>query len=265
MSKGLLSLNKLESLFSSLGKPKFGNSLSFHQMQVQHPIKSVRYEGDLVLDQVDFRYQGSQTPLFRNLSLIFKKNTTTLLAGPSGTGKTTLLYLVVGLLQPTSGQIRVVRGLDSTPMNRELSGISFVEQNVPIFNATIAQNICGSSLASVDEKRLRAAISDSGLESKVYSSDLGYHQHVGEEGKLLSAGERQRIGIARALYSQPELLILDEPTANLDSATEFEIWNTIRSLKGKLTVILVSHRKVPMEVYDFELFLPSTRTALEQL
>jgi ABC-type bacteriocin/lantibiotic exporter with double-glycine peptidase domain len=262
MSKGLVSLNKLELLFISLGKPKFGNSLSFHEMQVQLPSKSVQFEGNLLLEHVDFGYQGSETLLFQNLNLLFKKNTSTLLVGPSGSGKTTLLYLLVGLLVPSRGQIRVISEVGSIPMSRELSGISFVEQNVPIFNATIAHNICGNSVANVDEKKLVAAISDAGLDSKVYSSDLGYNQPVGEEGKLLSAGERQRLGIARALYSNPRLLILDEPTANLDDVTEFEIWNTIRSLKGKLTVILVSHRKVPIEVFDSEIKLPSKRNAI---
>jgi ABC-type bacteriocin/lantibiotic exporter with double-glycine peptidase domain len=78
---------------------------------------------------------------------------------------------------------------------------------------------------------------------------------VGEDGKLLSAGERQRVGIARSLYANPKLLILDEPTANLDVSTEAEIWKTIEGLKGKMTIILVSHREVPEGTYDAKLIM----------
>jgi ABC-type bacteriocin/lantibiotic exporter with double-glycine peptidase domain len=146
-------------------------------------------------------------------------------------------------------------GKSSQVMGPKISGLSFVQQNVSIITGTMAQNICGSSFVEIDEPRMREAIARSGLQGKVDSSALGYDLMVGEDGKLLSAGERQRVGIARSLYANPKLLILDEPTANLDIATEAEIWKTIEELKGKMTIILVSHREVPDSTYDTKLIL----------
>jgi ABC-type transport system involved in cytochrome bd biosynthesis fused ATPase/permease subunit len=146
-------------------------------------------------------------------------------------------------------------GNQTVEMGPEVSGLSFVQQNVSIITGTLAQNICGSSFVEIDDLRMRDAIARSGLQGKVDSSELGHHLVVGEDGKLLSAGERQRVGIARALYANPKLLILDEPTANLDLSTEAEIWKTIEELKGKLTIIVVSHREVPESTYDAKLVM----------
>jgi len=259
VKKGLVSLGELRTLYTSLGKPAFANISSFTEIYEKRVNREVQFKGDLILDQVGFAYQGSRSAIFRNLNFVFKNKTTTVVRGSSGVGKTTLLYLISGLLYPNKGEIRFASPFGSFQMNQDVTGLSFVEQNVPIFNGTIAQNVCGSSIEKIDEERLLRSLKESGLALKIKSSDLGVNQIVGEEGKLLSAGERQRLGIARALYAQPQLLILDEPTANLDAAMELEIWKTIQQLKGKLTMILVSHRDVPIEVFDSEFILTSAK------
>ena len=102
-------------------------------------------------------------------------------------------------------------------------------------------------------ERVKAAVRDSGLEDTISKLEDGIDHKVGEDAKLFSAGERQRLGLARALYLEPQLLILDEPTSNLDSETENGIWRTLATLRGKMTIIIVSHRGVPKDVYDREL------------
>jgi len=262
IKKGLVSLEKFEIFYSSLGSPIFGGLIDYDRASDNSAFGKVQFSGDLVLDQVEFKYVGSQVSIFKGLNTVFKEKTTTLVRGPSGAGKTTLLYLISGLLSPSSGEVRVVGKQGAVRMSRQISGLSFVEQNVPVFNATIAQNICGGSFETLDEIRLMQAIQNSGLTSKIDSNSLGIHQLVGEDGNLLSAGERQRLGLARALYAEPRFLILDEPTANLDISMEVDIWEAIRKLRGKITIVLVSHRPVPVEVFDSELVLPAIKAEI---
>jgi len=250
---GLVSLARFSEQYISLSAPRFeefdGPDVSISNLQ------TTLFSGDLILEDVAFKFKTVNKELISGLNFTFKQNTSTLIKGRSGVGKTTLLYLLSGLLTPTAGRILMTDGKSSHVMGPNISGLSFVQQNVSIITGSLAQNICGSSFAEIDEPRMREAIARSGLQGKVDSSTLGYDLVVGEDGKLLSAGERQRLGIARSLYANPKLLILDEPTANLDVATEAEIWKTIEELKGKMTIILVSHREVPESTYDTKLII----------
>jgi ABC-type multidrug transport system fused ATPase/permease subunit len=107
-----------------------------------------------------------------------------------------------------------------------------------------------------DLNSLKNAADEAGILDLILQSPNGFNTQIGENGALLSAGERQRLGIARSLYSKPALLILDEPTANLDAESEDLIWNTLFNLKGQLTILIVSHRIVPERIYDSILKLP---------
>jgi len=250
---GLVSLARFSEQYLSLNSPRFEE---FDQPSIQESNRrSTDFFGDLIVEDVAFKFKKVSAEIISELNFSFKDRTSTLIKGRSGVGKTTLLYLISGLLKPTGGRIYMSDGNQTVEMGPEVSGLSFVQQNVSIITGTLAQNICGSSFVEIDDLRMRDAIARSGLQGKVDSSELGYHLLVGEDGKLLSAGERQRVGIARALYANPKLLILDEPTANLDLSTEAEIWKTIEELKGKLTIILVSHREVPESTYDAKLVM----------
>jgi len=250
---GLVSLAKFSQHHLSLDSPRFDD---FEGPEAYNSnIQRMHFFGDLVLERVAFKFKTVNKEIISGLNFTFKDRTSTLIKGRSGVGKTTLLYLLSGLLTPTGGRIFMSDGKRSEAMGPEISGLSFVQQNVSIITGTLAQNICGSSFVEIDDHRMRDAIARSGLQAKVDSSSLGYNLLVGEDGKLLSAGERQRVGIARSLYANPKLLILDEPTANLDVSTEAEIWKTIEELKGKMTIILVSHREVPESTYDAKLIM----------
>jgi ABC-type multidrug transport system fused ATPase/permease subunit len=250
---GLVSLARFSEQYLSLNSPRFED---FDQPSIyESNRRSTDFFGDLIVEDVAFKFKKVSAEIISELNFSFKDRTSTLIKGRSGVGKTTLLYLISGLLKPTGGRIYMSDGNQTVEMGPEVSGLSFVQQNVSIITGTLAQNICGSSFVEIDDLRMRDAIARSGLQGKVDSSELGYHLLVGEDGKLLSAGERQRVGIARALYANPKLLILDEPTANLDLSTEAEIWKTIEELKGKLTIIVVSHREVPESTYDAKLVM----------
>jgi len=252
---GLVSLDKFLIHYRSFDSPRFEDfELESEILRTKAPDK-IQFFGDIVLHNVAFKFKSVEKETFSNLNFNFKEKTTTLIKGRSGVGKTTLLYLVSGLLRPTRGDIRMVDGEKSVLLGPNISGLSFVQQNVPIISGTLAENICGSSFAEIDQELMLSSIGKSGLQEKVDSSLLGLNLIVGEDGKLLSAGERQRVGIARALYANPKLLILDEPTANLDVATEAEIWETISGLRGSMTIVLVSHREVPKNVFDAELVM----------
>jgi ABC-type multidrug transport system fused ATPase/permease subunit len=253
---GRVSLEKFLFHYESFNSPIFEE---FEENSLHSKGKSeIEFFGDLVLENVGFKFRSAEKETISDLTHVFSRKTTTLVQGRSGAGKTTLLYLLTGLLQPTCGSISMVDGENIVAMGSQISGLSFVQQHVPIITGTLAQNIRGSSFLEIDPRRLHSSISQAGLSAKCDSSALGTDQFIGEDGKLLSAGERQRVGIARALYAQPKLLILDEPTANLDVATEAEIWKTIEQLKGTITIILVSHREVPENTYDSKLVLGIT-------
>jgi ABC-type bacteriocin/lantibiotic exporter with double-glycine peptidase domain len=221
------------------------------------------FTGDLILHDLSYRYPETGRDVISNLNLRLSAQTTHLINGESGIGKTTFLHIISGLLSPSEGHVYFLRGKEKIEMNSKVSGICYVQQQVPIISGTIAQNICGNSQDSFDRDLVVGAAEKAGLRVKIASSPLGIDFECGEDGNFLSAGEKQRIGIARALYTKPKLLILDEPTANLDSATEAGIWETIASLRGSVTIVLVSHRDVPRNVYDTSIQMTQTGMRVE--
>ena len=223
----------------------------------------IAFTGDLILQDISYRYPETESDVISNLNIRLSAQTTYLINGKSGVGKTTFLHIISGLLSPSKGYVYFLRENEKVTMNSKVSGICYVQQQVPIITGTIAQNICGNSQDSFDRNLILAAAEKAGLRIKIASSPLGIDFECGEDGNFLSAGEKQRIGIARALYTKPKLLILDEPTANLDSATEAGIWETIASLRGTVTIVLVSHRDVPRNVYDTSIQMTQTGMRVE--
>ena len=217
--------------------------------------KRTDFRGNLVFDQVTYGYFNADKAVFKDFDFILPENQTLLINGPSGSGKTTLIGLASGTLVPQNGQIYISLQDQIHPMDRSVTGISYLSQDVPLLDESFAYNIALSHPSDFDLERLSEAAQNAGILDRIASSPLGFETHIGENGSLISAGERQRLGIARSLYSNPGLLILDEPTANLDEASETVIWETIARLKGKLSILLVSHKLVPDDVYDGKLFL----------
>jgi len=248
LSVGLVTLTALSNIVPTLKELK----LDLTNTSSKDDSK-IRFYGDINLNNVGLKYMGANFKLFENLNISLKNSTTTVFMGASGAGKSTLLHLIVGILEPTEGEIYLFDGTTKTKMGDSVIGISFLQQGVPLLSGSVAENIAGSTLKEYSAERVKAAVRDSGLEATISKFEDGIDYQVGEDAKLFSAGERQRLGLARALYQEPDLLILDEPTSNLDSETETEIWRTLATLRGKMTIIIVSHRGVPKDVYDREL------------
>ena len=197
----------------------------------------------LVLRDVSFRYPGADVEALADVDLELSPGDTVALVGPSGAGKSTLIDVLMGLHPPTTGELLV----DGRPMGELRAawqrGIGLVPQDIFLLDATIAENLAfGDRPEDVDQARLDEVVRLAQLGDLVAELPAGLQTVVGERGVRLSGGQRQRLGIARALYRRPRLLVLDEATSALDSVTEAKITGTLRALRGRLTIITIAHR-----------------------
>jgi ABC-type bacteriocin/lantibiotic exporter with double-glycine peptidase domain len=193
-------------------------------------------------EKVSFRYAPELPDAVTDLELQIPMGSSVAFVGSSGAGKSTIVDLVLGLIEPTAGRISI----DGTDL-RELtqswrSRVGYVPQDVALFDASIAQNVALSWTDDIDRERVRAALKQAQLLTLVEGREGGIEGMVGERGLALSGGQRQRLGIARALYAEPLVLVMDEATSALDTATEAAVSKAIRTLQGKVTLITVAHR-----------------------
>jgi ATP-binding cassette, subfamily B, bacterial PglK len=203
----------------------------------------LRFARSLVLEHLSYCYPTSVRLAINDVSLAIPTGHWVALIGPTGAGKTTLANLILGLLVPTSGRIRV----DSRDLHDNLTGwqrgIGYVPQSVYLIDDTVRRNVAfGSAEEEIDDRRVWQALKAAHLDHFVGSLPDGLDAIVGQRGDRLSGGERQRLGIARALYRDPAVLIVDEATANLDVATEAAIGDTLAALRGEKTIIAIAHR-----------------------
>ena len=194
----------------------------------------------LSLRGVAFTYPGSAVPAVRDVDLDLPMGSTLALVCRSGAGKTTLVDILLGLLEPSDGAIT----LDGRPLGDVLaawrSRVGYVPQDVSLFDATLAQNVALTWTDDLDLDRVRDCLERAQLGDVVASR--GLDARIGDQGMALSGGQRQRLGIARALYVDPLVLVLDEATSALDTQTEASVSAAIAALRGEVTVISVAHR-----------------------
>ena len=208
----------------------------------QHPPPFV-FESAIELRDVSFTYENATTPALRNVDLVVKRGERLGIAGQTGAGKSTILDLILGLLSPPSGDALVAGDPLDTHMPGWLAGIGMVPQSVFLIDDTIRRNVAfGVSGPTIDDERVEEALKLAQLSTFVSSLPDGAETVVGERGVRLSGGQRQRIAIARALYGDPPILILDEGTSALDSSTESELMEALESASRDRTVIVVAHR-----------------------
>ena len=222
----------LQSLVKELELKSF---IEFHQ-------EKIIFKKIISLENVFFEY-GNKKIILNNINLEIKKNTTIGIMGKSGSGKTTLLDIISGLLFPTSGTYKI----DGIPIsNYDLARkvqniISYASQKATILNASLKNNVCfGIENSLIDEKKYKKALDISMLREFAESGigDIPLSDH----GKNISGGQLQRIGIARAIYFDKEIMIFDESTSSLDVETEGKIINNIKNLNDEKTIIIISHR-----------------------
>jgi ABC-type multidrug transport system fused ATPase/permease subunit len=215
--------------------------------------QSISFNGDLVFDKITYRYPNAAKPVVENFSFRLPANKTLWINGESGTGKSTLLMLLVGFLEPQSGKLYQNVNGETLGISSSTSGISYLSQEFALLDETFARNIALRETTEFDVPTLRSAAKAAGILSLIDSLENGFNSSIGEHGSRLSRGERQRLGLARAIFSNPRLLILDEPTSNLDESNERFIWDFLEALHGSKSIILVSHRKPPTHIIDFRI------------
>ena len=202
------------------------------------------FQDDVRFDGVHFRYSRESPWVLNGLNLVITKGARVGLVGSTGSGKSTTLDLLMGLLMPTKGKLLI----DGQPVSGNRlrdwqRSIAHVPQSIYLADTSLAENIAfGIPLDEIDLNRVERAARQAQIADYIESSPEGYQTHVGERGIRLSGGQRQRIGIARALYKQASVLVLDEATSALDNATEQLIMDTMGMLNKNLTVVLIAHR-----------------------
>jgi ATP-binding cassette subfamily C protein len=195
------------------------------------------------VSNVSFSYPGSDKLIIDGLSLQISKGERVALVGQSGSGKSTLSEMILGLLIPNVGEVKI-HGQNASSWVTANSGIvSYIPQDVIIINGSLMDNIClGIEHSDIDLQALDKCLVDSQLKSFIDSLPEGLATHVGINGSSLSGGQKQRISIARALYSNPELIIMDEATSSLDAETENNIIEVISKLSNEKSIIFIAHR-----------------------
>ena len=190
---------------------------------------------EIVLDRVSYSYENSEIPAVKSVSLKVPSGHTVAFIGASGSGKSTLADLIVGLLIPTNGSVAFE--------NPDFRNVGYVPQSPGMVTGTISENITlNMGKLSVDPDRLNNALSLAHLTELVNTLENGVDTELGAQSDGLSGGQLQRIGLARAIYANPGLLVLDEATSALDAETEAAVSDSLRTLHGKCTTIVIAHR-----------------------
>lgn len=208
------------------------------------PSSSIVFQTEIALSQLSFRYDSATPWILKNIDLSISKGERIGLSGKTGSGKSTLLDIIMGLLQPIEGNMMIDgQIIDSANRRNWQARIAHVPQAIFLADTDIESNIAfGQSKPHIDYQRVRKAARQAQIADLIESWPQGYQTRIGERGIKLSGGQRQRLGLARALYKQADVIILDEATNALDLATEQAVMHTIHALAGDVTLIIVAHR-----------------------
>jgi len=205
------------------------------------PIRLPTPVGNLAVESVIWQPPTAKEPVLRGLSFALEAGEVLGIVGPSGAGKTSLAHLLVGTWRAQRGHVRL-DGAELSQWEPNAVGphIGYLPQDVELFAGTVRENI--ARLGEGDDEAVIEAAQFAGAHEMIVELPLGYETQIGDNGILLSGGQRQRIALARALYGQPKLLVLDEPNANLDAPAENRLLQTLSGLRGRATVVLITHR-----------------------
>ena len=214
--------------------------------------KPIPFERELKLTELNFRYTEDSPWVLKNINLSLKKGARIGFIGVTGSGKSTLIDIIMGLLPPTNGKLMI----DQQPINSQncrawQAHIAHVPQNIYLSDSTIEENIAfGVDKEQIDHQRVKKVAKQAQIAELINDWKEGYQTFVGERGVRLSGGQRQRIGIARALYKKANVLIFDEATSALDNETEWEVMKAIEEIGEEITVLIIAHRLTTLKGCD---------------
>ena len=228
---------------------KFKNNLSKRE---SYEKENLNFKNNLVIKNVSFSYNDKKK-IFDRINFTVNKGEIVGILGESGLGKTTLVNILTGLISSSNSDANIL--VDNKSIYKNLpewqKKIGYIPQNLYFIDDTIINNIAFGVLEEdIDMNRVSRVLYESDLNNFVNSLPNKLNTIIGENGINVSGGQQQRLGLARALYFNPEILILDESTSALDIKTEKRVMNTINNLKGKKTIIIISHRNSTMEKVD---------------
>ena len=215
-------------------------------------IAKMPFNKEIKVKSLSFKHQNSKKNIFENVSFLIKKNQIIGISGSTGCGKSTLLDCVIGLLKPTRGSIEIDNvKLNNSNIKNWQKNISHVPQLIYLADLSVQENITfGLDHSQVDRKKLIESCKIAEIYDFIKSKRDGFNYIVGEKGGRLSGGQKQRIGIARALYLEKELLILDESTNALDDRIEKKIFNNLKKFRKDTTIIHITHKKNLIKYFD---------------
>ena len=195
------------------------------------------------ISDLNFTYPGSTKPALQGINLEVEPGSTCAIVGPSGSGKTTLVDIILGMFEPTSGAVSIFGKSPKDVIRKFPGAIAYVPQDVSVFQGSIRQNVAlGYPINEATDHRVMRAIQTAQLEQLIGELPEGLESNVGPRGVKMSGGQRQRLGIARAMFTQPKLLVLDESTSSLDAQIEVKVSEAIASISDDVTKIIIAHR-----------------------
>jgi ABC-type multidrug transport system fused ATPase/permease subunit len=242
-----LTLKLIESLKDTYGLPEYVEPKNFVH---------AGFLGHAEISELELKFDDDETPILSNVNLRIETNKMYAIVGPSGSGKTSLIDTFLGIVEPTRGRVEISSHTPIEAYRKWPGAISYVPQEIAIINDSLRNNILlGFNSKLVDSETFDAVLEASGLRGLVDNLASGLDTLLGNGGIQLSGGERQRLGIARALITNPKLLILDEATSSLDAQGEASISEALKKIKGSITVVLIAHRLSTVREADSVVYL----------
>jgi ABC-type multidrug transport system fused ATPase/permease subunit len=246
-------LASFEDVLELLSQPIIENVTILHTSKLN-------FVDQIQLNKISFRYNANTPLIIDDLNLTIKAGSCVGFVGVTGCGKSTLMDIIMGLLAPSSGTV-LVDGVEVTSINvRDWhKNIAHVPQDIFLIDSSVAENIAfGKKIEEIDYERVKFVAQQAKIAETIEAWSQGYNTVVGERGVRLSGGQRQRLGIARALYCDPTIIIFDEATSALDNETEADIMHSIEKLNDNLTILIVAHRTTTLKNCDKIIQLGST-------
>lgn len=241
----------LEHVYENLQRINNSEESDYKLIDKTFAQKEIEFNEKISIENISWRYQNGENDVIHNLNLTIRKGTSVAFVGQSGAGKTTLADIILGLLPPQKGRI-LIDGNDIFQMGDKLGHImGYVPQTVYLTDDTIRNNVAfGREWSEIDDDKVWKALEQAQLKEFAEQLSGGLDTFVGDRGIRFSGGQRQRIAIARALYENPDIIIFDEATAALDNETELAVMESIRSLQGYKTLIIIAHRLTTIKDCD---------------